>query len=173
MSRNEAPRLAILIDDVNTYGTRRITAAVVEIAEDGSPRNLSNYGYDAHALANLSVACYVGHERDTTPEEHGELWGWGTEYRDLHTVDLACAQRMAKTLTTLGKRMDAAQAEFGYPATFAEYLTRVASCLRIKEFVTPRGARGSMYTDSAWRIMDANGARSFVADVARSAAVAA
>src|SRR5678809_1431177 len=67
--------------------------------------------YHGLHLKNLNTQTYISEESDGTRR----VFGWSTEYRDVFSVDLSNAERMAKTLKTIDRRLEATREAEGYP----------------------------------------------------------
>jgi len=92
-----------------------------------------------------------GCSRDTTRH----LYGFEIEYRDVFSVDARTAERMHKTLSTIERKMSKLADQWGRPATFGQYLLRVAAALGATRIVLPRkDARDGSYADMDLRIED-------------------
>jgi hypothetical protein len=58
------------------------------------------------------------------------LYGWGVEYRDTYTtLDLRACERMAKTLRTIERKLEALSAKYGRPDSFPAFVARVADAV--------------------------------------------
>ncbi|WP_432983181.1 hypothetical protein [Dactylosporangium sp. CA-233914] len=87
-------------------------------------------------------------------------WGWRYEYRPL-AVDLPRAESMTTMLRRIGRQLDSLDAQFGRPATFADYLTRFATALGITSYAVYSQQLRADGTHWIW--LDADGMRSWIA----------
>jgi hypothetical protein len=147
----EPVRLALLIttDPTERRDYWRASLAVVTIAEDGTPRNLSDgYGRRTHPdqLADLVI------EAQADPTS-ADLYGWRTAYRSPYAVELADAEAMTKVLRGIARHLDKLTARYGAAPDFPTYVARVAEALKITDYLTTT-KRAEWYSDGLYRTMD-------------------
>lgn len=82
-----------------------------------------------NAFDDLVISC----QGDNDTRE--SMYAWELRYEDVYAIDLALAQRMAKTLATAEKRAAKLSEEIGAPATFGQFVTRCAIALRVDTFI--------------------------------------
>jgi hypothetical protein len=93
-------------------------------------------------------------DRETTPEQR-KLYGWEIEYREPISVRLREAERMAKTLRTIHRKLDKLREKYGDPPTYGAFLLRVADAvgaIKIIAYADPHRIRSS-YDDNDYRFM--------------------
>lgn len=139
---------------------------VVETAEDGI-RNPLWEGYQtspaSQALADLEIRAQVHASEPDRP------YGWSVEYRQPHSVDLARAEAMAKTLRKVARGLERAEEAEGTAQDFAQYAGRVVRALGETDprpFMVPMAGeeRASSYSDTLWRSLSVDGLRYWIAE---------
>lgn len=114
-------------------------------------------------LGNLRVTSQGN--QDASPRR---LYGFDVEYRDVFAIDRRSAERMAKTLKTIETRMAKLADKFGHPATFGQYLARVANAIGAKFTVHTVGkAKHWSYAENEHRILDLAAGISYVDGLVR------
>jgi hypothetical protein len=126
--------------DTNGYINPQVTPETIRNASD-EPLN----GLYLHDLRVRSQG-----SDDRTPRE---LYGFDVAYCDVYKVDRSAAEQMAKTLTTIERRMAKTQAKYGNAVTFGQYLARVAEAIGATAIVVPLTSHGWSYSDNDQRIM--------------------
>lgn len=125
----------------------------VRIYESGHIRGISWGSFttgaaEQHAemLAGLQVNCQGSADHAS---RHNGVYGWDTEYRDVHAIDSRRAKAMAKTLDHVDRALHRLRGEWGEPATYGQYCLRVARALGAVELVfTSRNDRFRGYDDT-------------------------
>ena len=146
-------KASVVTIGLNAYERRRIDDTPDYRPEAGydTIRNTDDStDYGGLYLSNLHVTCQ-GQGTDTPRR----LYGFAVEYRNVGSVDQRAAERMATTLKTIDKRMEALDETFGRPSGFGQYLARVAAAIKCETFVFKQGAsRGWSYSDMDHQICD-------------------
>lgn len=128
-----------------TYLT--LDAALVGIAEDGTPRNitggsLSSYDSDL-GLADFHVDAQnsEAHAR----HRNGQAYSWEYGIKPIGLAGAAQVIAAGKVAQRIEKKLDALASRFGQPTDFGAYLTRVADAIGVTQCVVTRvpGANGS------------------------------
>lgn len=91
-------------------------------------------------------------EGDTDRDETFS-YGWSTEYRSIHSIDLKDAERIVKTLRSIEKKLHNLEKQRGRCNSFGEYTGRVCEALNVTEiyFYTHK-AQSCKYADSEYRL---------------------
>lgn len=148
---------ALRIEPIDMYGAKRILAYAVRLTNPDQ-----DYGYDAtdRPLKNLIPQAWLD-------EKTGEIFGMGTEYRDVHSVDLRTAEDMVKTLRKLERGMAKLSESEGYVNSrdFATYLFRVARVLGIKTFYVRNSRTARDNSGEVWRKAIASGVQYYIDSV--------
>jgi hypothetical protein len=84
---------------------------------------------------------------DHTPRH---LFAWDVEYKDVYSVDARRAAKMAHTLKTIDARLEKHADKYGRPATFGQYVARVADAIGADAIVFVRDAE----TATGWHNRD-------------------
>jgi hypothetical protein len=172
MAEDAALPVALLLHyERGRYGSGpRITARPVRI--DTTNGREHPRGMIDDPLDDLTISAYLDPER---PDDNGRAltWGWGIEYRDLHSVDERRAAVMLATLRRIRAAMDRTAARYGRPVTFGAYLLHAAAALRIDRYTyrTDPDAPNPDATYSAvdWTTTNAAGAETWTLGAARRA----
>ena len=146
----EPVTLALLItsDAIARADYWRASLAVVTLADDGTPRNISDgWHRNTHPaeLADLTIDA----QADPTS---ADLYGWRTAYRAPYAVELDDIERMTKVLRGIRRHLDRLTERYGAPADFAAYAARVADALGITTYLTTT-VRAEWYSDGQYRTM--------------------
>lgn len=127
------PDVRMLVDVYSPSGASDYLTAKVTLVyvSDGHIRNPQFSGYDpekvAH-LANLSI------EGQASKDSTSFYFSWdAVRYEQLYGVTLRHAESMVRTLKKVEKFLEKATDIDGHPVDFAQYVTRVALALGIKE----------------------------------------
>ena len=153
-------RLAMCLQVETEYGTSRIVARIVTVADDGSLRNPLSSSYDDDApYADFAVTAYVDNE-------HTAPWGMSYEYRRPFTVNLRTAENMVKILRKIDRGMQRLNASQGYVTenNYAEYLFRVAGVLGIREYYVRNTDKARARSGEMFGKRDGAGVQYWVAD---------
>lgn len=137
----------------SNYLTVKVSAVYVS---DGHIRNPQFSVYDpdkvAH-LANLTIDAQASQD-----SEYFYYSSWNAaHFGEVYTVDLSRAESMVKTLKKIHKFLEKAEGIDGYPVDFAQFVTRVALALGIKEgnFIACKVAgRGPTYDENIYTWMN-------------------
>lgn len=84
-----------------------------------------------------------------------QTYGWRVEYRDVFAVNIARAEAMARTLRKIERGLAKLDAKWGTPDTFAAYVIRVASVLKVTSFGHEQTAEARAMTGERYRWGDA------------------
>jgi hypothetical protein len=147
----EPVRLALLIttDPTERRDYWRASLAVVTLADDGTPRNLSD-GYHRRTHPDQLADLVIEAQADPTSSD---LYGWRTAYRSPYAVELADAEAMTRTMRGIARHLDKLTDRYGAPADFPAYAARVADALHITTYLTTT-KRAEWYSDGEYRTMD-------------------
>lgn len=142
--------------------TLRLRFEPVRMLPDGELRNYVEGYPDAHTwLADLRITA------QQTAGLAEQPYAWRVQYMKPYSVDLERAEIMVKTLRKIARGLERLEAEFGYPESFAAYVTRVGSLLKVKQYGW-RAERGETFADgTGYRWTDAAGIVSHVQMVVR------
>jgi hypothetical protein len=95
-------------------------------------RNIS-WRYESDVINGLDLDGFriwsQGDTQSTLRHDGERLYGWEYAYTNVHAVDTAKAKRMAKTLTTIERRMDKLRETQGRPKTFGQFVAHVAKAI--------------------------------------------
>jgi hypothetical protein len=167
MKTKDTTRLGLYVNEQKDGDYYHLTASVVRIGLDAYEQRLADAGQNhgsatANTIRNASGELMRGlWLKDLEVRSQGEmhatprrLYGWSVEYRNVFSVELREAERMAKTLKTIHARMEKADQTYGRPATFGAYLARVAVAIGADTFIRPDGPqRGWSYAENGQRVM--------------------
>jgi len=135
--------------------------------EDGHPRGMID-----DPLDDLTISAYADTDK---PDDTGRAtaWGFGIDYRDVHSIDARRAVQMAATLRRIAAHMDRTAARYGHPQTFGTYLLHAAAALRVDRFTyrTDPDAPNpdATYSSVEWTTTDATGAETWTLSALRRA----
>ena len=156
MTKSQPEDLRFLVDVKATQDSlsELFTVSAYPIRmEEGKVRNINSLSrYDQEPLADLRIEAQ-GHLSE------GRVYGWSVEYREVFSVNAERAEIMAKTLRKVARGLDKLEHEQGAPASFAQYLARVAKILGIKSYgynASPQ-PNGWSHDHQEYRWMDVNG----------------
>jgi hypothetical protein len=123
------PTLAFQLSHTYQYRLVKVTAAVVELTDDGTTRNPSYAWYGpARDLADFAVSAMLSHDIP-------HAWGWHHEYRRPYAVDLHRAKTMSRVLARFERGLANLCHQLGDPEDFHTYLLYVARTLNIHLFL--------------------------------------
>lgn len=164
---NDPGQLCLLLttETSNDYGSGRTLSlrfAPLQMLPNGELRNYVDGYDDAHtSLADLRITA------QQTSGLTAQPYAWRVEYREPYSVDLKRAEIILKTLRKIARGLERLEAEFGYPETFAAYVTRVGSLLKVTRYGW-HAERGETFADgSRYRWTDAAGIVSHLQMVVR------
>lgn len=100
--------------------------------------------YNGLMLQDFVITTYVSDEADGTRR----TWGWSKGYRSPYSVDTRDAERMAKTLKTIDRRMEAQRATDGYPDNFIAYVRHIAKAMKAEAIVFATNRGGWSYSET-------------------------
>lgn len=160
------PRIGIRLSTNKTSGWgghcgyEHVTASVVQIADDGSPRNLR----DSQPLCDVEVKAQM----DDTAKTY---YGFETRvYADTYPwINATRAKLIANTLTTIEKRLAVLSAKYGYATDLATSLLRLADAIGADAFIVRTSGDSATYSDNEWREMDATTAQYWILEREREA----
>jgi hypothetical protein len=164
------PRIGLYLSTSETkgYGTylkgyQHLTAAVIQIAEDGSPRNLR----ETQPLCDVEVRAQMDDQSKT-------FYGFETRvYASTYPwIDARRAALMSKTLSTIEKRLEIIAAKYGFSPDLATNLLRLADVIGADAFIVKARGNSSTYSENEWRELDATSAQSWINEREREAYVA-
>jgi hypothetical protein len=136
------------ITERGTY--QKIGAAVVDLAADGSPRNILCSTYrDADPLAAVTITAQAGGISDQSSPAYSYAWRLALD--DFEPIPLAQLEASVPTLRRISRRLDQLAADYGEPATFGAYLARVATILRVRIITGQAGTDGD-YSTGTWTL---------------------
>jgi hypothetical protein len=108
-------------------------------SREDSPLYLENFRVSSQGNAN---------------DETRHLYGYECRYHDVYAVDRYKAERMARTLAIVEKRLEKLTEKYGHPASFGAYLARVAEAIGATAIVRPHGKQyGWSYSDNEHRVL--------------------
>jgi hypothetical protein len=150
--QTKAPRIGLMLkaDRSDGYGSGpywHLTGTAVEIAEDGSPRNLS----DRQPLADAEIRAQA--DRDSE-----KSYGWSTVEIHVTTwtyINAERARMIASTLTTIQKRLGQLNDRYGCAESLATGILRVGDALGVDSYLIKVGGESNTYHENQWREMDA------------------
>lgn len=100
-------------------------------------------------LDHFIIHTYIETQADGTRRP----WGWTRGFRSIFSIDqVSEADRIAKTLRTIDRRMARLSDREGYPADFPDYVRHVAEAIRADVIVFAKGKGGWSYSETAHRI---------------------
>ena len=160
------PRIGIHLSTSQTSGYgghagyQHVTASVVQIADDGSPRNLR----DSQPLCDVEVRAQMD---DTAKAFYGfEVRVYADTYP---WIDAERAALVAKTLSTINKRREIIAAKYGFAPDLATSLLRLADAIGADAFIVKTSGASSTYSDNEWRELDATTAQYWINEREREA----
>lgn len=130
------------------YDCYHIRAEPVVVYENGCVRNVSweRLG-DAEntqgCLEKLRISC------QGNAEQRGRgVYAWEVEYDEVRWLRLQQAKAIVKTLETIDRKMAKAEREWGPPATYGQFVLRVAKAIGAKEMIwQTKHCRASSYDE--------------------------
>jgi len=167
--RTTGPRLGLLISEERDRSWRdyyhvRATVVVIDPTADEMRRidqgerlsipyervrNCSDERIGGLLLNNLRVD-----SQGCGDDETRHLYGFDCRYHDVYTIDRTTAEAMGKTLRAIDTRLDKLAAKYGAPATFGQYLARVAEAIGATAMVTRESGSSSSYSENEYRVRD-------------------
>lgn len=147
MANTERPKTRVLlvrIDEGTQYNLPHryanvfASAGVLEDGRFSGPDSWVREGSEPKrmvpmpALKDLKVAACMATNMESTS------YGWDVEYRQPFTVDLETAERMLKALKQVRRGLDKTHELIGRPASFGQYLARVARTLDVAFIMVER-----------------------------------
>jgi hypothetical protein len=155
-TKETPPTIGILITHEHKDGHLRLRGYPVQLDAEGhgNVRNIceSRWTFDAGPGALcLADLCIDGQGRDDDAERHA--YGFEVGYRNMYHVDTRLAVKMAKTLTTIDKRLSKLNDTRGYIRSFGEYVGRVAEVIGASAIVRrPKGQETySLHSDGYYQ----------------------
>lgn len=140
---------ALMVDARVTGEYQHVTARMVALADDGSPRNLSTsdaYRTDPYA----GIAASAQADRDPDRAQQTLSYGWRIGIRDDgDPIVLEQLAALAPTLRRLTRSLATAETRYGPPATFGALLARIATALDVPILTGSAGSDG-MYSSGQW-----------------------
>lgn len=121
-------RLTVWIRDENSFGDPYLKLGTEVVywwgGEDGNWVSCHDYSTPQalRGFENLSVHAQA--DRYTA-----ELYGARVAYGDIYRAELADVKRMAATLSKVERKLDKMKADFGWPNTAADVVTRFAKAI--------------------------------------------
>lgn len=151
---------AFRIEPSDLHGVTRIQAYAVRLTDPDK-----DYGYDATdlPLKDLMPQAWID-------EKSGTIFGFGTEYRDVHSIDARRAEAMAKMLRKIERGLEKISEADGYieSGDFATHLLRVARVLGIKTFYVRNSREQRAMHGEAWRKVAASGVQYYVTTISEA-----
>jgi hypothetical protein len=169
MAKKSVCRVGLLVNTEHSNGYFHVTANPVYVGnrprdiraiDEGWQRepvpagritNCSDEPFNGLDLDDLRVYSQGNDEDRSRSNEDSarHLYAWEVQYDSVGRVDRSAKLRaMANTLDTLRKRMSTMANKYGEPASFGQYLMRVAQAIGATEIIIRRGAnRGWSYDD--------------------------
>lgn len=149
-----------------------VNADVKVLTADGSLRNMSfstgRWEYPGwHEMTDLRIFRAWRSESDI---RHGYKLPViaGPHYSDVYSVELPKAAAMVRILGRINRGMAKLDEKLGsLSGEPADYLTRVASVLKIPTFATHKSGKGGFWDDGETRVMGANSAHYHVTELFR------
>lgn len=86
--------------------------------------------------------------------DNARLYGWEIGYHDVYSVDRYRANRMAKTMNAIDKRMEKDREKHGRPKTFGQYVASVAKAIGATKLVIGENKHGWDTIENDRRIVD-------------------
>ena len=94
---------------------------------------------EAYRCPIIRVSCQVGHGRDfatsDTQFEKPYAERWGIEGRDAELVGLDEMEMMIPLMRRIDKRLKRLDAEMGYPRSYAEYMFRILTAMKLNRVI--------------------------------------
>ena len=120
-------RLVVRLEDSNAFGDPYLKLSTEVVYFDEKDAEWVNcYGYSTPAALRGFEKLGVFAQAD---KYQATLYGAEVSYRDVYQAKLDDLKRMAATLTKVERKLDKMQAEFGYPKTAADVVTRFAKAV--------------------------------------------
>ena len=120
----------------------------VAVADDGSPRNLigSTYGPDADPLYGLMITAQADRRppADTGVQPYGWRFGFAPFLPDSPARPSEVAAALG-TLRRIARALDRLDTRYGQPATFGQYVARIADALGLP-VMTGHASRDGWYS---------------------------
>lgn len=144
----------LLIGRHNRFGTEYIEATLVCRESDKNyPRGCNTDGegaYDLNAPKHLHGLLLDGlRYGGFVSDNDGTFISYKPEYRDVHSLDIAKAERAIRTLKKVLKRIEADQA-----SEVGDVICSIYKALKLSFIVERVGqSRGSSYGDNEWHFM--------------------
>lgn len=102
----------------------------------------SSKNKNAYMIEDLVIDSQMSKDRS---EGDRKPYGVELRYRDVFSIDKGMAVKMADTLVRLDKKLTKLDQEFGYASgDLATFITRVASIMGIKKFLTVKDGNGNL-----------------------------
>ena len=146
--------LRVYTRSTDSFGSAylNIRAELVTVADDGSPRNILHSTYAGDPLAPfVGIAATAQADRDPEPYK-ANAYGWRFGFAGDGLGDPVAPDILTKVLGTLRKaerRMAAAEARYGRPQTFGQYIARIADALGVRVMFGRAGSDGN-YVSGYW-----------------------
>lgn len=152
MAKKTIVRIALQVNERREHGFYHATARPVIIGptlwemryadQQKEPHNvpadrIRGFGNDDEGTGLYLEHFLITSQGDEHPGPDRRLYGWDLEYREVYSVNAHRAERMAKTLDTIARRMQKTAQTFGAPSTFGAYLARVADAIGATAIVRP------------------------------------
>jgi hypothetical protein len=115
---------------------------------------IRGFGQDDEGTALYLEHFMITSQGDEQPNTERRLYGWEMEYREVFSVTAYRAERMAKTLDTITRRMQKTAQTFGAPSTFGSYLARVADGIGASAIILPSTRPTFGSTDRVFSLAD-------------------
>jgi hypothetical protein len=145
-------RYALLADwrQSDSFGTGygHVTVRAVEVADDGSPRNLStddDYRERERALNGIMLTAQADrgdHSSAGDPPDYSYAWRVGIAPHAGETVSLRIAAETVRTLTAASRKVDRLDTRYGRPRTFGAFVARWADALGLPVMTGRTGSDG-------------------------------
>ena len=148
-------KTAVLITtDTSISGFAHINCRVMTRNDKGKIEYPRWYSFETSASRNyedLTISCQMG--KNGGDGTYAHRLAYRTSYVDLHVV-----ASMAATLRRIHKAMDKLSETLGRPATFGQFVARVAAAIGAKEMVTVQDSKSGRSTwdrdYQSWTILD-------------------
>lgn len=156
-------------------GTKRVWALMPELERDDSYASEYGGGYRHLRFSVVSVPGYYGAGRPEAKAirnagshhalndlvltsqgdryKPGELYGYGVEYRRVHSVDLDDAARMHGFLKRLYQGLDAIKREHGSCEDYVTFVVRVAQLLKVRYLIVDQDRNSGFYGDGRYEFI--------------------
>lgn len=140
----------------------RASLSIVDIAGDG-PRNTDEttlIGKRFLRLGGLEVSAQIGRV-SPGPNERETFYGWEVRFKDLYLIGVREAKQIIETLTFINRGLSKLDTQFGNAKSFSEYLTRIASVLKIAYVIERKNPNDKgFYGDiEDFKVLDLSAAR--------------